>query len=253
MQRITPQRFAWRTLRRVLLAPGLALGAIISLGCGAPAGMPAPAADLAGAPAELNARFRDPNLDIAALTATFEVETREVAAERDALVGTLVLHSGLAVADIGAGTGLFLGPLAAAVGPTGKVYAIDISPRLVEHLAARAQLEGHRQVQAVLCTDRSVELPPASIDVAYICDTYHHFEHPADTLASLHRALRPGGRLVIADFDRVPGVSRDWVLEHVRCGRETVMAEVEAAGFQFIDAPQLAGLKETFVLRFRRP
>jgi predicted methyltransferase len=71
-------------------------------------------------------------------------------------------------------------------------------------------------------------------------------------LASLRQALVPGGRLVVVDFERIEGQSRDWVLEHVRADRATFQSEIEAAGFELVDAPVIAGLEENYVLRFRR-
>ena len=73
----------------------------------------------------------------------------------------------------------------------------------------------------------------------------------AATLASIHRALRPGGTLVIVDFDRIPGVSREWLLGHVRCGKQQVIAEVEAAGFAFVEEVPL-GFEENYFVRFRK-
>ena len=66
-----------------------------------------------------------------------------------------------------------------------------------------------KNVTGVVATDRSVELPAASIDLAFICDTYHHFEFPLRTMESLHRALRPGGQVVVIDFERIEGQSSD--------------------------------------------
>lgn len=75
-------------------------------------------------------------------------------------------------------------------------------------------------METVLCTDRSVELPESSIDLAFICDVYHHFEFPQASLASLHKALKPGGEIVLIDFKRIPGESSDFVMGHVRAGQE---------------------------------
>ena len=86
-----------------------------------------------------------------------------------------------------------------------------------------------------------------------MCDTYHHFEYPHSTLASLHQAIRPGGSLVVIDFERIPGESRDWVLEHVRAGKDVFTREIEAAGFELVEQVAIEGLKENYVLRFRRP
>lgn len=97
-----------------------------------------------------------------------------------------------------------------------------------------------------------MELAPQSIDVAFICDTYHHFEYPRSTMASIRSALRPGGQLIIIDFIRIPGVSRDWILDHVRAGREEVIAEVKSDGFTLIETPDTPYLEENYVLRFRK-
>mgnify|MGYP001826699653 CR=1 FL=1 len=222
--------------------------------------MPAPAE--AAAPAEpseesvqpgINANFLSEDLDVERFVRTFEGESREIAVHHREILAALGLREGRAVADVGAGTGLFLASLAEAVGPDGRVWAVDISPRFVEHLERRAQQEGLSQVQVVRCSEDSVELPAASVDAALVCDTYHHFEYPRSTLASLHAALRPGGRLVVVDFERIPGVSREWTLDHVRAGKEVFRSEIEAAGFRFEDELEIPGMEENYLLRFRRP
>ncbi len=202
----------------------------------------------------LNERFlADDGMSAEQAVATFEVESREIAAQRDAIVAALGLRPGMAVADVGAGSGLFLEPFSRAVGPRGKVYAVDIAPRFVEFMAERARREGLTNVEAVLCGERSVDLAPRSVDLAFVCDTYHHFEYPRSTLASLMRALRPGAELVVIDFERIPGVSSEWVLGHVRADKQTFRAEIEAAGFAFVRELDLPGLVENYALLFRRP
>lgn len=69
-------------------------------------------------------------------------------------------------------------------------------------------------------------------------------------LASIHRALKPGGTLVVIDFERVEGRSSAWVLDHVRAGKEQVIREIEAAGFRLAADEKL--LKENFFLRFTK-
>jgi predicted methyltransferase len=201
----------------------------------------------------VNARFLADDLDVDEFVRTFEGESREIAIHHREIVAALELSPGMAVADVGAGTGLFLQPLARTVGSEGRVLAVDISPRFVEHLEQRASAEGLAQVEVVLCKEDSVELPPASVDVALVCDTYHHFEYPRSTLASLMAAIRPGGRLVVVDFERIPGVSREWTLDHVRAGKEVFRAEIEAAGFRLVDEVEVPGLEDNYLLRFRRP
>jgi predicted methyltransferase len=65
--------------------------------------------------------------------------------------------------------------------------------------------------------------------------------------------LRPGGTLVVVDFERIPGTSRQWVLDHVRADKQTVRAEIESAGFRFVDEPRVAGLSENYLMRFEKP
>jgi predicted methyltransferase len=98
-----------------------------------------------------------------------------------------------------------------------------------------------------------VELPQASVDLAFVCDVYHHFEYPSSSLASLRRAIRPGGTLVVIDFHRIPGKSSDFILKHVRAGQDVFTAEIEQAGFELVEELAIDGLSENYALRFRRP
>lgn len=218
-----------------------------------PAPGPEPASDRADVPEDINANFLDPELEVALWIERFEGESREVFASREAIVAALELDAGQAIADIGAGTGLFEPLFAQKVGPEGTVYAVEISPRFLDHLRAKAAEAGLDQVAAVEGTVRSVGLEPGSVDVVFVCDTYHHFEYPQDTLASIHEALRPGGRLVVVDFEREEGVSSEWILGHVRAGKETVASEIAAAGFTAREDLAVDGLKDNYALRFTRP
>lgn len=199
----------------------------------------------------INDDFTNPALDVDAMVKRFETESREIFARRSAIARAVGLKPGGAVADIGAGTGFFVDFFAQDVGPQGRVYAVEIAEPFVERLQARAAARGQTQVQAVLCSDHDTMLPAGSVDAVFTCDTYHHFEYPQATLASIHRALRPGGEFVVVDFERIPGKSREWILGHVRCGKEQVIAEVTAAGFTLVGEVPV-GLQENYVLRFRR-
>ena len=122
--------------------------------------------------------------------------------------------------------------IARALGEHGKVYAVDIVQKFLDHVDRQIARHNWTNVEPVLCSERSIGLPTGTIDVAFICDVYHHFEYPADSLASIHRALRPGGRIVLVDFKRIPGESDDWILKHMRAGQEVFEAEIESAGFK---------------------
>ena len=201
----------------------------------------------------VNDSYQGEDFDIEKWLSRFEVESREIVKHRNGIIQATGAAPGMTIADIGAGTGLLTGLFAKQVGPTGKVFAVDIVPELLQHIRTRVAEEKITNVETVLCTEDSVELPPESIDVALICDTYHHFEYPNSTMTSLHQALKPGGVVVIIDFKRIPNVSRAWILQHVRAGKETVIKEIQAAGFELInDGRTHRFLKETYLIRFRK-
>jgi predicted methyltransferase len=179
-----------------------------------------------------------------------EDEGREVREKQQAVLEELDLKRGMVIADIGAGTGLFTIPLAKAVGDTGKVYAVEILQVFLEHIAKRAAESGMSNVELVHANQKSAELPSRSIDLAFLCDTYHHIEYPKTYLSTVHAALREGGELVIIDLRRIPGESPAWLLEHVRAGEEEVIEEIEAAGFELVAKSEL--LEDSYFLEFKR-
>ena len=197
-----------------------------------------------------NKQFREP--DVSEFVGRFEREDREVYENRERILEALDLRPGMSVADVGAGTGFYSLMLAQAVGPSGRVYAQDISQAFLESVRKRAAEAGLKNIETVLGADRDARLPKDSVDLVFICDTYHHFEYPRNMLASIRRALREGGVLVIVDFDRVEGQSREWILDHVRIGRRGVISEVARAGFDLVDSPPADYLKENYILRFRK-
>ena len=201
-----------------------------------------------GAAPETNEQYRDPSYS--RWQRSLEGEGREVYEKRLAIVEAVALKPGQSVADVGAGTGLFTRLFAARVGPQGRVYAVDIARSFVEGNLERARAAGLKNVTGIVSTQTDTRLEPASVDVAFVCDAYHHFEDPAAMLASIRRALRPGGTLVVIDFERIPGVSPGWILKHVRAGKEDFRREIEAAGFRFAEEAKL--MRENYFLRFTR-
>jgi ubiquinone/menaquinone biosynthesis C-methylase UbiE len=188
--------------------------------------------------------------DYARWQASFETEGREVFEQRQRIIDALGIQSGMVVADVGAGTGAFSLPLARKVGAGGTVIAQDVAPEFIRGIELRARSEGLAQLRAVLGGERDARLPAGGVDLVFTSDTYHHFEYPQAMLASLHAALRPGGRLVVIDYERISGRSSPWILGHVRAGRETVIAEIEAAGFGLLRSHDF--LRENYFLEFRR-
>src|SRR5262249_8905660 len=147
---------------------------------------------------------------------------------------------------------LFTRLFAREVGERGKVYAVDIAPKFLAHIDKTCKEDKIANVKTVRCSQTPCELPAGSIDVAFVCDTYHHFEFPFRTLASIHKALRPGGRLLVVDFHRIPGKTRKWLLDHVRAGQDVVIKEIVQSGFKLAGEEKDLGLKENYFLRFDR-
>jgi len=228
--------------RSAICAAALCLGLL-----GAPTG-----AEESVAPGA-NRHYLGPRVAVETWVRRFETESREVYAERHAIVAALDLAPGARVADVGAGTGLFVPLLAHAVGASGRVFALDIAPAFVAHLRERVAAHRLDNVRVVLSEADAVSLSPASIDVAFLCNVYHHLEYPHSLLASLKTALVPGGRLVVVDFERIEGVSPRWILGHVRAGREVVAAEIARAGFLPGPTPGDDMLTQNYLLTFTRP
>lgn len=227
---------------KILRSHRLALTALLLLACAVPA------VAREGADPAINQPYLEP--DFALWVKRFESPGREVYDQRAAIVAASGVKPGMRVADIGAGTGLFTLLFAHAVGPAGHVTAIDISPTFATNIQRRAQIEKLGNVSTRVNTQTDTGLPPASIDLAFVSDTYHHFEQPRAMLASIHRALRAGGSLIVIDFERVEGKSTAWVLDHVRADKKQVIREIESAGFRL--AADAGLLKENFYLRFEK-
>jgi ubiquinone/menaquinone biosynthesis C-methylase UbiE len=196
----------------------------------------------------VNRHYENPDWPV--WVARFERPDREVYAKRRAIVSVAGLHPGMAVADIGAGTGLFTRLFAPRVSPGGKVYAVDISPAFVENILRTCREQGLANVEGIVNTPRDVALPPASIDLAFLSNTYHHFEYPQTMLASIRRALRPGGRLIVIDFRKQPGISTRWVMGHVRTNRDTAIREIRSAGYRLLENKPL--LRSNYFLEFEK-
>ena len=200
----------------------------------------------------INDKFISPNLDVDSYIKKFEIESREVYLLRDDIVAACDIKSGDTVADVGAGTGLFTRLFSKAVGESGWVYAVDIAPRFLEHINREAAKNNLTNITGVLCAENSVNLPPNSVDVFFICDTYHHFEYPKSTLASIKKALKPDGHLILIDFERIPGKTRKWTMSHVRAGKGVFRSEIQNAGFKLVDDKLIKGFKENYFLKFKQ-
>lgn len=129
-----------------------------------------------------------------------ERKTREQEERLSLLPKALKLQPGMAIADIGAGSGVISVILAEHVSPGGKVYAVDVQQEMLDLLAAKLQKVGVENIKPVLGTQKSPGLKPASIDLAIMVDVYHEFEFPYEMMLEISKALKPKGRVVLVEY-----------------------------------------------------
>ena len=144
------------------------------------------------------------------------------------VIAALQIRRGDRVADLGAGGGYFTFQLAAAVGPAGKVYAVDVDREMVELINDQAQKDSVNNVETILAKAGDPQLPTDGIDLIFTSNTYHHFEDRIAYFTRLRKYLAPRGRVAIIDFDR-----RAWfegLLRHYTPS-EFIKREMEQAGY----------------------
>jgi len=165
--------------------------------------------------------------DVAKYAKAFDSAKRDAWQKPDEVVSLLQLRPGNAVADVGAGTGYFEPYLAKAVGPSGRVLALDAEPHMVAYLKQRMKKEGlaNVTVQQVAATEPG--LADNSVDRVLIVNTWHHVPRRAQYAAALNRALRPGGFVVVVDFT---AESPEGAPAHARLSPATVIAELQTGG-----------------------
>jgi ubiquinone/menaquinone biosynthesis C-methylase UbiE len=199
----------------------------------------------------INKSFLDPDLDVDQYVKRFEIESREVYSARHRVLDACKITDGDVVADIGAGTGLFTQLFSVEVGK-GWVYAVDIAPRFLKYIQSSAEKANRNNITTILCSDNNSLLPANAIDIAFICDTYHHFEFPKETLQSIRKAMKEDGTLIVIDFHRVEGKTREWLFNHVRAGQEVFQKEIESCGFKFVAETRIPRFKENYFLKFQK-
>jgi SAM-dependent methyltransferase len=158
-----------------------------------------------------------------------ERSERDEEEEPNVALAVLNIARGSSVADIGAGSGFITERLAAWVGPTGRVYANDVQPQMLQMLASRLARKNITNVTLVQGDIDDPKLPPTSVDLEIMVDVYHEFSRPQAMLRKLRDALKPGGRMVLLEY-RKENPAIPIRFEHKMSVAEAKM-EVEAEGF----------------------
>lgn len=115
------------------------------------------------------------------------------------LVNDLNLQPTSVVADIGAGTGYMSFRISPLV-PNGKVLAVDVQPEMLEIIESLKRQRNINNVEPVLGSIADPHLPPNSVDLVLMVDTYHEFSHPREMMTAIVKALKPNGRVVLVEY-----------------------------------------------------
>jgi predicted methyltransferase len=180
-----------------------------------------------------DATARHPFDDVEKWVRVFDDPARDAWQKPEEVVAALRLKPGMIVADIGAGTGYFIGHLARAVAPDGFVLAIDTEPEMVRHMGGRAQQEKLANAVPVLARPDDPFLPRRRLGLVLIVNTYHHIDDRLNYFDRLKGALAPGGRVAVIDFHKKPlpvGPPPAHKLE-----RGFVLDEMRQAGFRLVE------------------
>lgn len=197
-----------------------------------------------GRPGEMPHRFENAE----EWAKVFDEPGRDAWQKPDEVVKHLALVPGAHVADLGAGTGYFLGRLSQGVGPKGRVWGLDVEPDMARFMTERAKREGWANVEAKVVKTDDPGLAAASVDRILVVDTWHHIENRDAYVPLLVKALRPGGSLVVVDFTL--DAPRGPPPKH-RIAPEVIVRELTAAGLTATVVEET--LPDQYIVRGVRP
>ncbi|RKT38051.1 class I SAM-dependent methyltransferase [Thiocapsa rosea] len=165
--------------------------------------------------------------------AWLERRTRVVEERPDRVVEGMGLAPDAQVADIGAGTGYFTFRIAEAI-PTGRVYAVDVQPEMLEVMQKRIERRAITNVTPVLGAEDDPKLPSESLDAVLLVDAYHEFAYPYEMMRGIRSALRPGGRVFLIEYrgedPRIP------IKPLHKMTQAQAITELEAVGLRWVEA-----------------
>jgi predicted methyltransferase len=180
-----------------------------------------------------------------------EREGRDRAEKPEVVIAAMELRQGMTIAEIGAGTGYFSRRLAKAVGPAGKVYAVDIQPEMLDLLRKYAAREGTTNIIPILGTETDPKLPPRGIDRILLVDVYHEFQKPEAMLARIRDSVAPGGTVTLVEY-RLEGDTASHINVKHRMSVEQVLSEWNAAGFELANQIETLPSQHIFIFSTRR-
>lgn len=175
-------------------------------------------------------------------------ESREREEDCKTLLRELDVRPGQVVCDMGCGNGFYTIELARRVGPTGKVYAVDIQPEMLELLKQRARQLKLRNIVAVVGSPDNPRLPQEAFDLVLLVDVYHELSHPEEMLRAIRRSLKPSGRIALVEFRAEdPAVP---IKPLHKMSKAQILKELPPNGFELVE--QFDGLPWQHLMYFNK-
>lgn len=151
------------------------------------------------------------------------------------VIEALAPKPGMAVADLGSGSGYFTRRFVKAVTEAGKVYAVDVEPEMLAYTKKSVEHMGiPSTVEFVLAQPDNPKLPKGSMDLIFLCNVYHHLENRTAYFANVKSALKPGGKIAIIDFYHDERAGNVGFPRRHLVARETVVGELTKAGYRLV-------------------
>jgi len=165
-------------------------------------------------------------------------EEREATLQPEKLLRDLGLSEGMTIADIGCGPGFFTIPAAKIVGEQGHALAADIQGEMLSTVRSRALEHGLSNVRIVKTNDREIPIASGSCDYVLLAFTLHEIDHRASFLHRAARTLKPGGRMIVIEWDKAPGPIGPPLEDRIT--PEELAADAQAAGLRQMEERALA-------------
>ena len=158
-----------------------------------------------------------------------ERSEREKEEDVSTLIKNMKIKTNDTIADIGAGSGYHVFKMAP-LAENGLVYAVDIQPEMVETIELKKRSKRMSNIETVLGSEKSINLPKNSLDKILLVDVYHEFSYPIELVKSIKNALKPNGQLFLIEYR-----GEDLTVPIKKIHKMTVkqsIKEMEAAGFR---------------------
>lgn len=160
-------------------------------------------------------------------------ESRQREEDCAMLLEALHVKPGQTICDLGCGNGFYTLQLAKLVGDQGKVFAVDIQPEMLHLLDERAKAEEVTNIEPSVGSQVDTGLAPQSVDLILLVDVYHEFSHPHQMLSAMRRALKPGGRIALAEFrEEDPAVP---IKPLHKMSKKQILKEFSPSGFRLVE------------------